>query len=99
MRALLRRFAVWLLRTTDLPVPHAPFEAVPQTEPVLLATPSPRCDTCGRMLADHACPAITVDGDIALCACCGHTLPKGTVKQHTGEWVCLSCKSSLTASP
>jgi hypothetical protein len=96
MRALLRRFAVWLLRTTDLPLPEPIPGPVTPFSTVIVAPDPVRCDSCGRHLSDHACPAVTIDGEIARCVRCGCSMPKGTLRQHTGDWICHGCKSSLT---
>ena len=90
MTLLIQRFAHWLLKTTGY-VPVSALETIVNlSEPVQTC-----CDRCGQNLQQHACPTVTIDGEIAVCVGCGSVLPRGTVRQHTGAWMCQSCKGKI----
>ncbi len=90
MRLLLQRFAFWLLKVTGYVSPGVLETVVNIAEPT-----QTHCDRCGQSLQQHSCPMVTVDGLIAECVSCGCILPRGTVPQHTGIWMCPHCKGKI----
>ena len=96
MKTYLARFVRWLLTFTE-PTPSVDLDQTIAATNVVLFAPEPaRCDKCGQEWTSHPCAARNVTGDIAFCATCGATMPKGSVRQHSGAWLCGGCKSRLT---
>ena len=95
MQKLIARFAHWLLKLTEPPPLVDLTQPVVAPNVVLFAPEPAHCDKCGQEWTAHPCQARTVDGDLASCAACGCKLPKGTIRQHTGAWLCIGCKSRI----
>lgn len=96
MSKLIARFAHWLLSLSETPELIDLNQPIQAPNVVLFAPEPARCDKCGEEWTRHPCAARNVTGDVAFCATCGSTMPKGSVRQHTGAWICAGCKSRLT---
>ena len=91
MRALLARFGHWLVSLSGEVVSDATLAAL-ATDPLVGDV---TCPKCRKAIAVHPCPAVTIDGEIARCASCQVILPDGTIRQHTGAWLCAPCKGKI----